>query len=185
VSLHTFIKGRASHPALDRSISMAKFIQARVRATSLARGLRGRGVAQSHLRISIWAEFFKSDDNWADGISRLLEEDPFCKELGVVPQRLEAGHPPIAPRKGASARGRSAAPCGRAPRSTRGTGRKTVCREWMEKGRSALLPSLPSPQAQRLARIVNISVCRAQGGAQNRRDALQRTALGKGELMRE
>ena len=43
VSLHSFIKGRASHAALDRAISMAKFLQARTRlGTVWGRGARAR-----------------------------------------------------------------------------------------------------------------------------------------------
>ena len=46
---------------MDRSISIAKFLQ---------------GV----FKIQIWFEFVDSKGNWSDGISRLLQDDPFaCK----------------------------------------------------------------------------------------------------------
>ena len=44
---------------MDRSISIAKFLQ---------------GV----FKIQIWFEFVDSKGNWSDGISRLLQDDPFA-----------------------------------------------------------------------------------------------------------
>ena len=93
VSLHSFIKGRASHAALDRAISMAKFLQARTRLGTVwgRGGARARaGSAQGHARVSIWMEFVDSGGNWADGISRDLGEDAFARAHGFHTANMQA-----------------------------------------------------------------------------------------------
>ena len=58
-SLHSYVKGCAGQAALDRSIAFCNFIA----------GQRS---------IGTWWEFVPSQANWADGISRLLADDPFA-----------------------------------------------------------------------------------------------------------
>ena len=125
VSLHSFIKGRASHAALDRAISMAKFLQARTRlGTVSGQGARARaGSAQGHARVSIWMEFVDSEGNWADGISRDLGEDAFARAHGFHTASMQARPPTHAAPPGhrASARGgRLTRACGPPRRSKLG-----------------------------------------------------------------
>ena len=125
VSLHSFIKGRASHAALDRAISMAKFLQARTRlGTVSGQGARARaGSAQGHARVSIWMEFVDSEGNWADGISRDLGEDAFARAHGFHTASMQARPPTHAAPPGyrVSARGgRLTRACGPPRRSKLG-----------------------------------------------------------------
>jgi hypothetical protein len=69
-ALFSFIKGRASSAHLDRAISLTKFLQAR-------------------FNITIWLEFTKSGGNWSDGISRLLDRDPFAARHGFETGPIE------------------------------------------------------------------------------------------------
>ena len=60
-ALHSYVKGRAGPSALDRSIAFTNFVAFK-------------------RSILTWWEFVPSDANWADGISRLLGDDPFSAD---------------------------------------------------------------------------------------------------------
>ena len=68
-ALHSFVKGRAGPPALDRSIAFTNFVAC-------------------HAAVTTWWEFVPSKLNWADGISRLLGADPFARTHGFPISRV-------------------------------------------------------------------------------------------------
>ena len=99
VAMHSFIKGRASHAALDRAISMAKFLQAG--HESGWRRASAPPLTQGHARVGIWMEFVDSGGNWSDGISRELGEDVFAREQGFHTASMEASQRVARKRRGA------------------------------------------------------------------------------------
>ena len=98
VAMHSFIKGRASHAALDRAISIAKFLQAG--HESGWRRASAPPLTQGHARVSIWMEFVDSGGNWSDGISRELGEDVFAREQGFHTASMEASQRVARKRRG-------------------------------------------------------------------------------------
>ena len=62
-ALHSVIKGNARNQWLDRSIAIFHFLAFR------------------H-DVHVWFEFVDSKSNWADGISRELDKDPFAIKHG-------------------------------------------------------------------------------------------------------
>ena len=36
-------------------------------------------------QVDVWFEFVDSESNFSDGISRELQNDPFCSQLGIKP----------------------------------------------------------------------------------------------------
>ena len=136
VAMHSFIKGRASHAALDRAISMAKFLQAG--HESGWRRASAPPLTQGHARVGIWMEFVDSGGNWSDGISRELGEDVFAREQGFHTASMEASQRVARKRRGG--RGRTGTRC---PRSC---GRGRLQRRGTQPG-----PWLPRPVSRRRA----------------------------------
>ena len=88
----------ASHAALDRAISMAKFLQAG--HESGWRRASAPPLTQGHARVSVWMEFVDSGGNWSDGISRELGEDVFAREQGFHTASMEASQRVARKRRG-------------------------------------------------------------------------------------
>jgi hypothetical protein len=78
-------------PALTVALRRPNFF--RQGCLRCARRMVALAYAKVHLRLAIWFEYVCSEDNWSDGLSRLLHADPFCRKLGLVPEPLEVDIP--------------------------------------------------------------------------------------------
>ena len=68
-SLHAFVKGVSSNPALDRSVQLIHMLC-------------------HHLNMELWFEYVDSQSNYSDGISRDLYHDKFCAHHSIPIQEF-------------------------------------------------------------------------------------------------
>ena len=61
----SFVKGASSNPDLERVVGLFWMLA-------------------WHLDIRVWFEWVDSGSNWSDGVSRLLQADPFAAENGFT-----------------------------------------------------------------------------------------------------
>ena len=83
--LRARVRGRRILWLLDNSASL----HALVKGTSTNQFL-SRAVELFHMfcfwfQVDVWFEFVDSESNFSDGISRELQNDPFCSQLGIKP----------------------------------------------------------------------------------------------------
>ena len=64
-ALHSLVKGTSRNEELDRTIQLAH-------------------LCSFELQCRLWWEYVPSNQNWADGISRLGRNDPFVKEKKIT-----------------------------------------------------------------------------------------------------
>jgi len=69
VALHSFVKGISKNAAISRTVEAVHILSFR-------------------LECSVWYEYVASADNWADGISREGNSDPFTQSLSLQADTL-------------------------------------------------------------------------------------------------
>ena len=81
-------RGRRMVWYVDNTSAMAAFVKGTSKSPELERIVNLFWILSFHLDCSVWFEWVDSGSNWSDGVSRLLERDPFAADHGFKLQKM-------------------------------------------------------------------------------------------------
>ena len=84
--LRQAVRGRRILWLLDNSASLHALVKGTSSNQYLCRAVELFHIFCFWFEVEVWFEFVDSESNFSDGISRELQDDPFCAQLGVTPQ---------------------------------------------------------------------------------------------------
>ena len=88
LALPELFRGRRVVWYIDNTSAMAAFVKGASANPELERIVALFWICRFHLDCGIWLGWVDSESNWSDGLSRLLDKDPFARKHGFATEGL-------------------------------------------------------------------------------------------------